>query len=90
MISTAPTYTVTLTPAADRTLRNLDSAARRQVADLLGRLTGNPRPPGVRAMTGLPRHLRARTGDYRVVYRVGAALTIEVITVGTRRDVYRH
>lgn len=85
-----PAYRVELTPFADRQLRKLDLLARRQVEALLARLVDDPRPPGVVALVGQPGRLRARTGDYRVVYEVhDQALHVAVITVAHRRDVYR-
>jgi mRNA interferase RelE/StbE len=41
-------------------------------------------------LTGPPGRLRARTGDYRVVYEIrDQELVVVVIAVGNRRDIYR-
>ena len=52
-------------------------------------LADDPRPPASRPLRGRPGY-RLRVGDHRVVYTVDdGVLTIVVVTVGHRRDVYR-
>ncbi len=64
---------------------------RRAVAKAIDGLTSDPRPPGVRALTGHRPYLRLRTGDYRVIYAVDdQARLVTVAAVGHRRDVYRN
>jgi mRNA interferase RelE/StbE len=83
-------YTVSLKPAAERALRKLPHAVLARVAKAIDRLSVNPRPPGVAALQGELGFLRLRVGDYRLIYTVqDAVLTVMVVTVGHRRDVYQ-
>lgn len=40
------------------------------MAAAVNKLAENPRPSGVKALTGMPGVLRVRTGDYRVLYSI--------------------
>jgi len=52
-------------------------------------LARDPRPPGHEKLTGQERY-RIRRGQYRIIYSIhGKELTIWVVKVGHRRDVYR-
>ncbi len=90
-MAAAPRYTVYLKPAAERALEKIpDQTARRRIAKAIDALTTNPRSPGAIAIQGGAGLLRIRAGDYRIIYTVeDAALTVLVVTIGHRRDVYR-
>jgi mRNA interferase RelE/StbE len=52
-------------------------------------LTQDPRPQGHEKLTGQERY-RVRQGSYRIVYSIqDKELTVWVVKVGHRRDVYR-
>ena len=52
-------------------------------------LADDPRPPGCEKLSGQERY-RIRQGAYRVIYEIeDAGLTVLVVKVGHRRDVYR-
>jgi len=52
-------------------------------------LTQDPRPQGHEKLTGQERY-RVRQGNYRIVYSIqDKELTIWVVQVGHRRDVYK-
>lgn len=52
-------------------------------------LSGDPRPSGCERLTGQDRY-RLRQGKYRIVYSIqDNELTIWVVKVGHRKDVYR-
>jgi mRNA interferase RelE/StbE len=54
-------------------------------------LADDPRPPNCRKLTGEDDASRVRVGDDRIVYEVlDDRLVIHVVTIGHRRDVYRH
>ncbi len=54
--------------------------------DSLGK---NPRPPGCRKLSGQERY-RLRHGRYRIIYSIqDDELTVWVVKVGHRKDVYR-
>ena len=49
-----------------------------------------PRPHGVRKLSGEEELYRIRVGDYRVIYAIeDDALIVLVVAVGDRRDIYR-
>jgi mRNA interferase RelE/StbE len=90
-ISSGQTYRIEFTPAAARQFRKMDPQARRQVAGKMESLRADPRGSGTKPLTGKLAGLwRLRSGDYRVVYAIKEwVVTIEVIAVGNRKDVYR-
>ena len=52
-------------------------------------LAKDPRPPGHEKLTGQERY-RVRQGRYRIVYSIQEKeLTVWVVRVGQRKDVYR-
>ncbi len=53
-------------------------------------LATEPRPNGVRKLTGTQDLYRVRVADYRIVYRIeDDRLVIEVVRVAHRKEVYR-
>jgi mRNA interferase RelE/StbE len=84
-------YAIDIRPRARRSLRQLDPSVRAAVARVIDSLAADPRPPGVRPLTGHRLYMRVRWGDYRVIYAVDdATRTIAVAVVGHRREVYRN
>jgi mRNA interferase RelE/StbE len=84
------TYTIDIRPRARRSLSQLDPAARKAVAEVIGTLSTNPRPAGATLLKGHRPYLRVRSGDYRVIYAVDdQARVVTVAAVGHRRDVYQ-
>lgn len=63
-------YQITWSKQARKHFLDLDKSAQKRVGDLIGKLAGEPRPAGVKALVGMPGVLRVRTGDYRVLYSV--------------------
>jgi len=52
-------------------------------------LRAQPRPPGVKALTGQHGWLRIRVGDYRIVYEVrDSELLVLIIQIGHRSQVH--
>ena len=83
-------YRIAIEPAAERELAKLPPAARQDVADAISALADDPRPPGVKKLTGSKSSYRIRIGDYRVLYTIAdRVLLIVVVKVANRRDVYR-
>lgn len=83
-------YSIELTSAALRALRKLPGDVRQRVADMIDALADDPRPAGVRKLSGSDDVYRIRTGDYRILYQIAdKALVVLVVHVGHRRDVYR-
>lgn len=72
--------------------KDLASLPRRDVGRILQRiedLSRDPRPSGHEKLTGQERY-RVRQGRYRIVYSIqDRELTVWVVKVGHRKDVYR-
>lgn len=82
-------FTVELSDRAAKQLHKLEPQARRRVEALLELLADEPRPPRATQLVGLPRAWRARTGDYRVIYKIDdGRLFVFVVEVGHRRQIY--
>ncbi len=85
-----PVYSVRLMPHAFRQLSKLPRDMQKRVAAVIGGLSADPRPPGVKLLAGGPERWRIRVGVYRVVYTIeDDRLVVLVIKLGHRRDVYR-
>ena len=89
-MSAVARYTVVLKPAAERALEKIAQPTLRRIAKAIDNLGTDPRPSGVTALQGEPGLLRIRVGDYRIIYIVrDDVLTVLVVTVGHRREVYQ-
>ncbi|MFC1482569.1 type II toxin-antitoxin system RelE/ParE family toxin [Myxococcota bacterium] len=83
-------YRVQLTRAAARDLRGLPRGGQRRIDAAIMSLAEHPRPPGCVKLRGADDLYRVRVGDYRIVYQIeDEVLTVLVIRIGHRRDVYR-
>ena len=73
-------------------LRDLDAISKKDLQRIINRidlLKENPRPPGCEKLSGQERY-RVRQGNYRIVYSIqDDVLTIWVVKIDRRRDVYR-
>ena len=83
-------HRVELRPTADREYARLAPDARAAVLTLLHDLGIEPRRRGVAAVRGRPGVLRARVGDYRVLFKVddGQGL-VSVGRIALRGRVYK-
>lgn len=60
-----------------------------RIMERIGLLADNPRPPGSEKLSGQERY-RIRQGVYRIVYSIqDHELTVWVVKIGHRRQVYR-
>lgn len=84
-------FTIVIEGAARRSIERLPRDVQERVRSRIDALAENPRPHGVKRLTGRTGDLlRLRVGDYRVIYRVeDARLVVVVVTVSHRREVYR-
>jgi len=84
-------YRVLIAPAAVRFLLNLDLRMRKRIKGAIDALVDLQHPPGAKKLAGTADRWRIRVGDYRVIYDIQSdILTVLVVKVGHRRDVYRH
>jgi mRNA interferase RelE/StbE len=82
-------YWITWRPRARRNFLALDPAVRKRVDEAIGNLGKDPRPAGVKALTGMPGTLRVRVGDYRVLYTISDSdQRIRIIDVRHRSKAY--
>lgn len=76
-------------PSVAKDLRGIPKTEVRRLLKRVEALRDDPRPAGCEKLTGRELY-RIRQGVYRIVYSVDdAAVVIEVIKVGHRREVYR-
>ena len=72
--------------------KDLRSLPQADVARILARIEAlqmDPRPPGCEKLSGMERY-RIRQGAYRILYEIAdEVLTVVVVKVGHRREVYR-
>jgi len=72
--------------------KDLSGIPKKDVKKILHRIQNlerNPRPSGCEKLTGQERY-RLRQGRYRIVYSIqDDELTIWVVTIGHRKDIYR-
>jgi mRNA interferase RelE/StbE len=82
-------YSVFIKRSAEKELRALGDSDRRRCVEAIRGLASNPRPAGCERLSGRDAW-RIRVGASRIVYSIeDAVLTVEVVKVGHRREVYR-
>jgi mRNA interferase RelE/StbE len=83
-------YKVEISATAERQLRKLPKDVLRRVVRALEQLSDDPYPPGSRKLTGWHDTFRIRIGTHRILYVVHKEIvTIIVLKIGHRKDVYR-
>ena len=83
-------YEVQILPKAARQLKALSVEVRQDITLTIQSLANEPRPIGVKKLSGEKDIYRVRVGNYRVLYRiVDKVLVVVVVSVGHRREVYR-
>lgn len=71
-------------------MRKLPKTHRAAIVKKIQALANNPHPAGTVKLRGSDDLFRMRHTEYRIIYRLHeGALTILVIKVGHRREVYR-
>lgn len=83
-------YRVFLKPSAVKEIESVPGKKQRQqILDRIEFLGADPRPTGCQKLSGQERY-RIRQGRYRIVYSIeDLILTVYVVKVGHRKDVYR-
>ena len=83
-------YRIEFKKSARKEILGLPRKMQRRVISAIKALADNPRPENVRKLKGSEDYYRLRVGDYRILYQIAdQILTIFVIRVGHRGDVYR-
>lgn len=83
--------TVLVADAVEKDLRRVPKHDVEAVKAAIESLADDPRPLGVKSLPGpLKGKLRFRVGDFRIIYTVNDQIvTVHVLTVSQRGDVYR-
>ena len=83
-------YEIQILPKAARQIKALSVEVRQDISLTIQSLANEPRPIGVKKLSGEKDIYRVRVGNYRVLYRiVNKVLVVVVVSVGHRREVYR-
>lgn len=83
-------YNVEWKSSAIKELKKLPKPIIDRVVLAVKSLASDPRPNGVRKLTGSECAYRIRVGEYRVVYNIfDKKLIIEIIKVRDRKDAYK-
>jgi mRNA interferase RelE/StbE len=83
-------YSVQYKKSVEKDLRKLASGIREPIVHKIQALATNPRPDGATKIRGSDSIYRIRHADYRAVYRIhDSVLTVLIVKVGHRREVYR-
>lgn len=84
-------YQIKILPAALRQLQEIPRTEQKRIKVRIDGLAEDPWPAGVKRLRGKREFLRIRSGNYRIIYTVERErLTVLIIKIGHRRDVYHH
>jgi mRNA interferase RelE/StbE len=82
-------YRIVFNQTVAKDLRPIPNKDVRRILDRINQLANDPRPPGSEKLSGDEKY-RIRQGNYRILYLIeDDIITITVVKVGHRRDVYR-
>jgi mRNA interferase RelE/StbE len=82
-------YQIIILAKAAKEIEALPKQDQKKVIKILDSLAEEPRPPGCKKLVGSP-FWRVRSGQYRVIFSIeDKVLTVEVIKVAHRKEVYR-
>ena len=82
-------YQIVLLPAAKKSLSKLPKKLQLRIQGAVSTLASNPLPPVAKKLVGRDTY-RLRVSDYRIIYSIEKnILTVKIVSVGHRRDVYR-
>jgi mRNA interferase RelE/StbE len=83
-------YKIEWKQSAKKELKKLDRQIIPRILQTVESLADNPYSSGSKKLIGSNSSYRLRVGYYRIVYNIQSSrLTIEIIKVGHRRDIYR-
>lgn len=83
-------YKVEWKKSAKKELKKLDKQVIPRILQAVENLAENPYSSDSKKLVGSDSIYRIRIGDYRIIYNIeSSVLTIEVIKVAHRREIYR-
>jgi mRNA interferase RelE/StbE len=82
-------YKIFFKRSVEKDFESIPKKDLKRILDRIKALADDPRPTGCEKLTGQERY-RVRQGKYRIVYSIqDNELTIWIVKVGHRKDVYR-
>ena len=82
-------YKIYFKESVEKDIRSIPKKDLKKILLRIEALAKDPRPPGHEKLTGQEKY-RIRQGAYRIIYSIqDNELTIWVVKVGHRKDVYR-
>ena len=82
-------YKIFFKRSVEKDFKPIPKKDLKRILDRIKMLAEDPRPSGSEKLTGQERY-RVRQGLYRIVYSIqDYELTVWIVTVGHRKDVYR-
>ena len=82
-------YKIFFKKSVEKDLNRIDKNELKKIIARISALADNPRPPGCEKLTGSGRY-RIRQGHYRILYSIqDLELTIWIVKVARRKDVYK-
>ena len=83
-------YKLSIKKSAQKDIRKLPRIYIKRVTLAIYELANDPRPSGSKKMSGYTNLWRIRVGVYRVLYTIeDGILTIKVLEIGHRKDIYK-
>lgn len=83
-------YSIFFKDSVRKDLDSIPSNYLRRIMERIEFLAENPRPVGCEKLSAQEKY-RIRQGDYRIIYSIqDTQLTVWVVKVGHRREVYRN
>ncbi|MBS0150419.1 MAG: type II toxin-antitoxin system RelE/ParE family toxin [Nitrospira sp.] len=83
-------YSVLLASSAERQLKAFAEATQKRIVKRLKTLQHNPRPQGVKKLSGEDDLYRIREGTYQIIYTIhNKELIVLVVKIADRKEVCR-
>ena len=83
-------YKIVWKRSAKKELKKLDKQVILRILQAVENLAEDPLQAGTKKLVGSDSIYRIRVGDYRIIYNIESSiLTIEIVKVGHRGQVYR-
>jgi mRNA interferase RelE/StbE len=83
-------YKIYFRESVEKDFAGIPKSDLKKILQRIKTLAEDPRPSGCEKLTGQDRY-RVRQGRYRILYSIqDQGLTVWVVKVGQRKDIYRH
>ena len=83
-------YKIYFRESVEKDFAGIPKSDLKKILQRIKALAEDPRPSGCEKLTGQDRY-RVRQGRYRILYSIqDQELTIWIVKIGQRKDIYRH